>query len=235
VTIKQREHGTRACYEHGPGPGRGTGCRCPRCSAAHYAYKVGREIAIVRGEWAPWADAAPVREHVQHLVDAGLTEKNVADLAQVAYSSVLYLMHGTRGRPPGRRIRRDAAASLRAVRPPSVAIPLSGLVDATGTRRRVQALITLGWPLAWLADEAGWKRSNFWGRLCGQREQPYVTAVTAAMVRELYDRLWNTPPPQATGRERAACGRARALTWPPTGRNCPVGVTAATVQLRGWA
>ena len=33
------EHGTRARYVHGPGPGTGPGCRCDHCTAANQALR----------------------------------------------------------------------------------------------------------------------------------------------------------------------------------------------------
>ena len=35
TTAGTREHGTRARYVHGPGPGKGPGCRCDECTAAN--------------------------------------------------------------------------------------------------------------------------------------------------------------------------------------------------------
>jgi hypothetical protein len=203
-------HGTRACYLKG--------CRRPECRAAAYAAKISRERAIVRGDWAPFTDAGPVREHVAALIAAGLTEKNVADLAGVAPGCMFHLLHGS----PARRVRRETARAILAVAPPAVALPAAGEIDATGTRRRVQALVACGWPQAWLARELGVKPANLSAMMRGFRGQSLVRASTAAAVRALYDRLWDVPPPQNTPRAVADVGRARALAaakgWvPPLG------------------
>ena len=213
--VQRREHGTRACYLRGPGPGTGEGCRCPACNWADYAWGVERERRIARGDWAPWTDAAPVRAHVDSLIRAGLTQENVAALAGVAPGSMTHLMRGSNGNPPARRIRPESARKILAVRWPRAELPPLSMVDSTGTQRRLQALVTNGWPMAWLADELAMKRTNF--SVMMRRTQ--VRASTAAVVRALYDRLWDQPPPQDTPRKAADVRAARELAageeWAP--------------------
>jgi AraC-like DNA-binding protein len=208
------KHGTRARYMRG--------CRCGPCSGAHYRYLVSRQRSVMRGTWEPFADAAPVREHVAALTAAGLTEANVASEAGVSRGQMEHLMHGSNGSAPGRRIRHDAAARILAVRPLAAVTPGAGEIDATGTRRRIRALVACGWPQGWLAAQLGVKPPNISAMLRGARGQARVRATTAAAVRELYARLWDVPPPQSTPRERAICARARAMAaergWaPPAG------------------
>lgn len=192
------------------------GCRCARCLAAVYGARIRRERAQLHGTWAPFADAAPVREHVAALVRAGLTEKNIAALAGVAHGSVLHLLYGTGGLPPGRRIRPGSARRLLAVRPASAAIPPTGMIPATGTVRRLQALVAKGWPVARLAGELGMEPTNL-AKL--MRQNSKVRAGTAAAVRALYDRLWNTPPAQETPVQRKyvaqAARHAAKRGWAP--------------------
>jgi hypothetical protein len=213
--VQRREHGTRACYLRGPGPGTGEGCRCPACSRADYAWGVERERGIARGDWAPWTDAAPARAHVGRLMRTGLTQENVAVLAGVAPGSMTHLMRGSNGNPPARCIRPETARKILAVRPLRAELPPRGMVDSTGTLRRLQALVTNGWPMAWLADELAMKRTNFSVMMRGSQ----VRASTAAAVRALYDRLWDQPPPQDTPRKAADVRAARKLAgreeWAP--------------------
>lgn len=65
------------------------------------------------------------------------------------------------------------------------------LVDATGTRRRLQALAVIGWGSRQLAAEEGVTPTAVknWMR------QERVQQQTAARVARLYDRLWNQPGP----------------------------------------
>ena len=79
-------------------------------------------------------------------------------------------------------------------------------VDATGTRRRIHALMRLGWP----ADRLG---AHLAVSGAAVREWTYTSKVrrsTAARVAELYDRLCWTPGPSTKTRARAV-----AAGWPP--------------------
>lgn len=213
--VERREHGTRACYLSGPGPGTGEGCRCEACSRANRAKGIERERGIIRGDWAPWADARPARAHVRKLMRAGLTQENVAALAGVAPGSMTHLMRGSNGYPPARRIRPQTAAKILAVRPGPAVAPPAGIVASTGTVRRLQALVAAGYPMRWLAAEMGMKPANFAAMMRGTQ----VRASTAAAVRDLYDRLWDQPPAQDTPRKAAAVRAARTFAaragWAP--------------------
>jgi hypothetical protein len=206
--VKPRLHGTRACYL--------AGCDRPECARAHYAYGIARQRAIINGEWQPWTDAGPAREHVARLVAAGLTETNIARLAGVRQGTVYRLLPGCKGNPPSRRIRPEASEAILAVRPD---VPAAGTVDATGTRRRLQALVACGWTQSQLSAELGVKPTNLSAMLRGFRGQKTVLASTAIAVRGLYSRLWNVPPPVSTNREdaqvKAAMRMADARNWPP--------------------
>jgi hypothetical protein len=83
--------------------------------------------------------------------------------------------------------------------------------DATGTRRRLQALIAIGWPIRELARQMGWT-GNPGLLLYGERQQ--VHKHTAALVADVYDRLWDVPGPSVRSRRAAArAGYAPPLAW----------------------
>lgn len=205
--VQRRDHGTRACYLRGPGPGTGKGCRCAACVRAHRDWGITRERGLVRGDWTPWTAAEPARAHVCELIAAGLTQENVAALAGVAPGSMTHLMRGSNGNPPARRIRPETARKILAVRASAAAVPPRGMVDSTGTVRRLRALVAIGWPMGWLADELAMKRTNFSVMMRGTQ----VRASTAAAVRELYRRLWDKRPPEDSPRRAAEIRKARAL------------------------
>lgn len=202
-----REHGTNGRYQ--------AGCHCAACSRAHYHALVRRRAALVRGDWQPWTEAAPVRDHVRQLLAAGLTEKNVADLAGVSAGAIAHLMHGSTGRQPSKRIRPAAAAAILAVRPSAAAALSAGTVVSAGTVRRLQALVACGWTMQNLAAQLGVKPTN----LTALMQRPSVNVASAAAVRALYDRLWNQAPPEDTKRQSVAARQARARAaargWPP--------------------
>lgn len=84
------------------------------------------------------------------------------------------------------------------------------VVDAVGTHRRVQALATLGWSAAVVADRVG---------VSGQRMRQILSAdrvlrETAARVAVVYDELWATPNPGRYGVTRTK-NRAARLGWVP--------------------
>ncbi|GAA1123691.1 hypothetical protein [Nocardiopsis composta] len=190
-------HGTRARYV--------AGCRCDACRTANRTYNSTRNRAAVYGRpTTDLVDAAPAREHVRALMAAGMGTRAIAEAAGIERKSVQRLLNGRpdRGNPPPTRITPQVSAALLALAPAPAA---AALVDATGTKRRLQALISRGWAQAQLAARLGMAPTNFGTTLRGER----VLAGTARQVRELYDELWDVAPPETTRRERISASRAR--------------------------
>ena len=86
-------------------------------SRARREYERRRSRQIAYGQWEPWADAAPVREHVLALRQAGASYEAIARAAGVATMTVHRLLHGERanGRGVPGRIRAAPAERLLAV------------------------------------------------------------------------------------------------------------------------
>jgi hypothetical protein len=170
------------------------------------------------GQWKPYVDAAPARAHVRALQAYGLGWKRVAALAGVPTGSVSKLLYGSpqRGMGPSKRVRPETAARLLAVQPTPENLGGGAAVDATGTRRRLQALLAAGWPQAQLALRLAMDPGNFGQTLNSER----VYAATARAVLALYDELWRTDTRehgvgnQAYSRTR---NRARLERWAPVG------------------
>jgi len=83
-------------------------------------------------------------------------------------------------------------------------------IPADGTRRRLQALVVMGWPLADLGDRLGVHLANLsrWIRADN------VARSTAARVAALYDELWDQPGPSEKGAKRAKTrGWLPPLAW----------------------
>jgi hypothetical protein len=76
------------------------------------------------------------------------------------------------------------------------------LTDATGTRRRVQALMRARWSSDALAPYLGCSPSRV-SQLASATAQAAVTFAVHARVAALYRRLENTPGPSATSGQRA--------------------------------
>lgn len=186
-------HGTLSRYQAGR-------CRCRKCRDAKNAYARHRERMIAYGRWEAYVDAEPVREHVKSLMASGLTLGRVSVLSGVTLYTLHKLMMGNprNGGKPSSRVMSKTSKAILAVRLDLDELCDTALVDAAGTRRRVQALAALGYTLKQQAEEIGRFPTNYRTILI----QPYVSARIARGVRELYDRWSMTPPPQTWMAER---------------------------------
>jgi hypothetical protein len=206
------QHGTHACYVLDR-------CRCHPCKDANTAYERTRSRQTAYGRWNPYVDAQPVRDHVQQLTAAGMGLKTIAKRSHVAHGALWKLMYG-KTRPDGTRqpsikVRRETAQALLQLRPDLELLAPVAYVDATGTHRRIQALMAAGWSLSQQAQHLGVAPTNLPAVLHRTR----VFARTALAVRAMYDRLASQPPAETNQRERIAASRARnyaaARGWPP--------------------
>ena len=192
----RREHGTRAKYVV-------ERCGCLRCRAANADYASRRNRLAAYGlSTSTLVDAAPVRAHVAALQAGGMGWRRIAAAAGVANGAVARLLG--HGRPPRRRITPETAARLLAVR---LHLAPAARVDATGTVRRLRALVAIGWSQNQLADRIGWTPTNFSTLIAGTRTQ--VAHQTATRVRALYEHLWDQHPPEAGRGRQDPAARAR--------------------------
>jgi hypothetical protein len=192
------------------------GCRCYTCGYAASVYNEARDRAIAYGNWQPWADAAPVREHLLRLRTCGLGLRRIAELASVDRQRLQDILHGRpeRGAGPQQQVRPALASAVLAIEPTLENLAPSTPVSAVGTRRRLQALVARGWPQAQIAARLGWKDTNFSVLIRADR----TLARTALAVRDLYTGI-SGQDPRAHGVSLQAYSRARnaatAASWPP--------------------
>ncbi|KAB7850185.1 hypothetical protein [Streptomyces mobaraensis] len=168
------------------------GCKCLTCMDGWRDYNrtVRRQQAY--GRWEPTVDADVVRAHLAVLREAGLGIGRIAQLAGVTRSTVGRLWHGVKGSPPRRRVQQRTARGILAVRPDLAVFADGAHVDATGTRRRLQALVAVGWTHRALAPHLG-VDELYVGDLA---RQALVTARHARTVIKVYDLLWDADPLQ---------------------------------------
>lgn len=161
-----------------------------------------RRRQIAYGTWQPHGDLVAVREHLASLRAAGMSQASVAAKAGVGLNTVNRL---SRGR--NREVTRHTAERLLAVRREGRrTLP----VDATGVRRRLQALAALGWPASILADRYGCVTFVIYEL----RMATTVLGYTEDRVRALYDSLSMTPGPDPATRRRAEQrGWSPPLAW----------------------
>ncbi|RLU79260.1 hypothetical protein CTZ27_37080 [Streptomyces griseocarneus] len=166
------------------------------------------------GRWQALVDAGPVRDHVNLLRASGLGNRRIAELAGITPSVLSRLLYSMSGKPPLTKVQRSTADKLLAIRPSPALLADNALVDATGTRRRIQALTARGWTHRALAPHLD-VDPLFVGDLT---RQDHVTARHARSVAAVYNQLWDADP-TAHGVLRHSAQRARNLAarhgWPP--------------------
>ncbi|MFF3928183.1 hypothetical protein [Streptomyces hirsutus] len=200
-------HNTLTCYTR-------YGCRLPACVERKNAWARTRYQAIREGNWPPRVDAAPVREHIRHLVAEGVTLDAIAASVGIERDGIADFTHRRR---PGRGLRHSTnpqlAERILALTPDTIA---SGRVDATGAHRRIQALVAAGWPLLHIGVQFGMNRQRPEQILRAQR----IYAATRQQVADGYERVRLLRPersgvPQCKIRQSKARGQANR--WPTPG------------------
>lgn len=156
-----------------------------------------------------FTDLSALVAHLDALEDAGMIAADIARAANCAESTVQRLLGGLDGR---RFVRADVARRLLAIPVPTQRIQLVPTVngrrirriDATGTRRRVQAAARGGHSLAWQARRLGW--SDF--TVKSWMHMATVTVDQAEAVASLFPVLIARP-----GASRAAAAIAARKRW----------------------
>ncbi len=203
---------------HGYARYRLDGCRCYLCGYARAQYDDNRNRAIAYGTWQPWVDAEPVRRHIRTLQDCGLGTRRIAEAASVDRKRLQAVLTGRpdRGTPPQEKLRPEPAAAILAVQPTLDLLGSATPISATGTHRRLQALVAGGWPQHHLAAALGMTDGNFSSLLA--RNQVIVR--TARAVQDLYDQRWRLDPRQhGVGNQAYARAKSHAdrSGWAPVG------------------
>lgn len=184
-------------------------CRCHTCTTASNEHRARRDKLIAYGRWQPYVNAEPVRAHIRNVLrPAGFGARRIATLAGLSPSTVNKLIWGYGDRPPVRRIRPEAAAAILALQPEPAALADGAQVDATGTRRRTQAMAVLGWSIAEQARRLGRTGANHAKVLTSR----YVTAALARSVEALCRDLSGQIPPD-TWVSRRTRRWARSQGW----------------------
>lgn len=164
-------------------------CNCLKCRLGNAAWNRDRRAAIRAGQWQPWADAAPVRAHIEQLHADGMPYELIARLANVDPIQIRRI-RGTAGTIPVAKLRTDTATALLGVRLNFAQLPPGTLVPARGTARRVQALRAIGWPSYAIADLSGLGERTVYEALLNT----LVRIETHRAVGELYDVLHDQDP-----------------------------------------
>lgn len=193
--------------EHGYARYKLDGCHCYACGFAAAAYRERVKRAIAYGTWQPFVDAETVREHIRALQSCSLGLRVIAAASGVDRRRLQVILNGhpELGTAALAKVRPETAAAILAVEPTLDLLPAKTVIDGSGSRRRLQALVTVGWSQAKLADRLDWTPGSF-GTLIRSEQ---VTAGTARKVRVLYAELWDQAPPEGDHRNKIAASRAR--------------------------
>jgi hypothetical protein len=208
VTIERQppNHNTTTCYTDYK-------CRLPECVRRYNERNTARLRAHRAGAYDQLIDVTPTRQHICRLMSVDMSADAIAKAAGVSVHSILDILrpHATRRRGKRQRISPQLAAKILAVRPDA---RTSGRVDATGTVRRVQALVALGWPVNHIASRAGLSAENSSYIL----RRPRVYASTAKAIADVYEEL-RRKRPEKNGVIKAhvavAKNRAARAKWAP--------------------
>jgi len=192
------KHGTLTAY------GR-HGCRCEPCRAtsARHSKEWRRDtyLGISR-----LVDARPLRDHVAELMAAGMSFKAIALAA--GWSSRNALAESmTRDRVMPRTLARVLAVRIDSDN------RRDAYVDATGSRRRLQALAVNGWSTRSLATRLGHKHPTTVQDIASGKT-PTIRLRSMDAIRDLYEQLWDQPgPSERTAAIAKGKGWLPALAW----------------------
>jgi hypothetical protein len=198
-------HNTLTCYTD-------YRCRLPECVDRYRKWDRARYRAKASGEPGRYVDAEPVRQHLLKLYAAGISIHAVAAATGLSYLAVRSFTHHEYGNRRSRRQRCTTAtqAKILALTPDNIT---TGRIDATGTIRRVQALVAIGFPLERIAPHTALSVTNMSALL----QRKTVLASTASSVAAAYELLRNRKPARHGVDKRnisRATKRAAANRWP---------------------
>lgn len=175
---------SRSCYQHG--------CRADACRNANYRYMSALRLEYNRGQQRR-VSATQTLAHIERLYAAGWTQAKIARAAGVEHRVIGAV---TRGQANVAKKTALGVLSIPIEQPPTD----DRDIDATGTVRRVRALVAIGWPIAQLAP-----KFELYVTALGEisRGVPQVRAMTAARIALHYRTLSRTPGPSARARNDA--------------------------------
>lgn len=188
-------------------------CRCWPCHASYCAYSRAK-YRIWRETGPLLVDIARVRAHVEKLRALGWSHATICRIADVPNGVVQAISYGDRKAVV--RATEKKLMALPLMPPTHEQQPLFGDVPSVGARRRVEALVCLGWSLNKIAQHAGLCKRTL-SEMSRRRDS--CTAATYKAIVATYEALWNTQPPMETKSDRIAAVKAR--NWAERNRWAP--------------
>lgn len=186
------------------------------------AYQRNRARQIAAGTRQPWANPAPVRDHVARLLQAG-TFQAVGQAARVGPMTVWEIAHDTRP-----AIKQQTARALLAVQPGDLR---PQRVNANGCMWRLRSLVAMGHTTGRIARALAAPAHVVEPLIRGQRAT--VTTALRDDIHRLFDAWWDKQPPRHTPPQKAAARkalqRAAVHNWP-----CPAALDEDELNLPSY-
>lgn len=170
-------HGTTSRYDNHQ-------CRCQPCTTAKCTYSKKRRFLQDTGRWDPWADATRVRALLVRYKAAGIGVSRVCDAAGIDRDTGWRIWSGRAPRILRTTEHRILTADVEPAR--------SAKIPAHGARRRVHALMWLGYTQTVLCQLTGVSRSSMARLAAGG---PLTVWWTAEAIARVYDDLSMVPAP----------------------------------------
>ena len=191
------KHGqTTTCYQEHK-------CRCDECRTLRAAKERDRVHRAKKGKLQVYVNAITTVPRIMQLQREGWTYTDIEAVSGVSVPTIQRIMCGVT-----KRVTQETADAILGTQPHMRRkAPAPRMVDATGTIRRIRALVAVGWTFRAISARAG--HSKGWAVTI-----TYSTTVqhtTADLIARLYDEMWCMKPPMGTAQERESAGRARKL------------------------
>lgn len=193
------KHGDPTCADYG--------CKRDECLEARRKKQKRNKFLLQSGR-PGMVNAGRAADHLTKFRKAGLRDSEIIQMVCIPRSTFYRVM---RGEPLTRRSEQRILSVP--VPPPTGEIRTLAAVDATGTHRRLKALMWLGWPPRVLEERLD-VHADWTERSLTKRKR--VTLVTEARVRSIYDEWWNLQPERAGVEPSSAESTrmyARSLGW----------------------
>jgi DNA-binding XRE family transcriptional regulator len=199
------QHGTHAMYSL-------DGCRCIPCRRDHTAHRNRTDRLKAYGRYDRYNQpVGPVRDHIVMLRGAGITPARLSEISGVSEFAIFRVLRS----PDSGIVRARTARRILAVQPSPENAAGHAIVDSTGTRRRVEALVAIGWNLKQLTEMLGYSPTQIPRMLAGEP----VRMRTAREVARFYDVMWDRPAPAGRSRAFALRMAAERRYYPPLARD----------------
>jgi uncharacterized protein YerC len=178
-------------------------CRCTDCRAHRAKQERDREARARAGRTQEYVNAIITVPRIMQLMREDWTYADIEAVSGVSVPTISRIMRGVTV-----RVERETADAILGTHPKMRhRAPEPRKVDATGTIRRIRALVAVGWTFWGISQKAG--HGNTWALQVTTSSM--VTPATRDLIARLYDELWATEPPRVTADEKRAYRRSRSL------------------------